>query len=552
MCDFGPTLWTDDLRPPQYIHVLRSQGPNAGRVEKVPFWTYVGTVLRAEYSTGSDKPAPWMTIGALTVKQYGWYYARYWRGAKKNFYDSNGALIRTECFDVKDTTADQLYKPERWDATLGAWVPKNVPWASAANLKAMRETWHISMRKWHKTNQTRMYLSGYRSGIRKPCGADSTGFKIFQKSLRDCGVKGLTFEEVVREYFEPSFLVDARGHDVLSDSGAWRGETGVVTDTGQWRMYSAKTDMTGFDSNVVNGALGVNVKAAGLGNVNAADANGAADDKMLADLVVLTQNGTLQVARSNGTTFTAPVANPVAPPAADRFVVADFNGDFMSDAGFVTFNGGTATLKVMLRSADGAQFNGAVDWWSGPVGADAFVAAGDVNGDGKADLVTRDATTGAYSTAISRATCTNLSVWGACPAGAISSVGLAALNAAGDPPLALDARNTLGDFDRDGRDDVYSVVPDGPNSVKVYVLRGRADGLLGDPQLLGTFSGISSTNMRVQAFNANWDSMDDLAIFSGGKVTLLRTVERTTVPASMVVAGSLTDAGMPASGFEAF
>jgi len=37
-----------------------------------------------------------------------------------------------------------------------------------------------------------MFLTGYRSGYQNPCGSDSTGYKIFQKSLFDCTVKNLT------------------------------------------------------------------------------------------------------------------------------------------------------------------------------------------------------------------------------------------------------------------------------------------------------------------------------------------------------------------------
>src|SRR5688500_12744845 len=44
------TGWTDELHPPPTVRVLRKYGPNAGRVEVVDFWKYVGTVLRTEYS----------------------------------------------------------------------------------------------------------------------------------------------------------------------------------------------------------------------------------------------------------------------------------------------------------------------------------------------------------------------------------------------------------------------------------------------------------------------------------------------------------------------
>src|SRR5262245_39553117 len=67
--EFKDYVWTNDLKPPPFVFVMRTSGPNAGHVEKVPFWNYVGTVVRTEYSGSGDRGPIWQRLGALTVKQ---------------------------------------------------------------------------------------------------------------------------------------------------------------------------------------------------------------------------------------------------------------------------------------------------------------------------------------------------------------------------------------------------------------------------------------------------------------------------------------------------
>src|SRR3954453_3976470 len=65
LCSPGqmPTRWADDLHPPTTIRVLRTKGPHAGHVETANFWDSAAVVMRAEYSTGMDKPPLWMQVG---------------------------------------------------------------------------------------------------------------------------------------------------------------------------------------------------------------------------------------------------------------------------------------------------------------------------------------------------------------------------------------------------------------------------------------------------------------------------------------------------------
>src|SRR3954449_5378364 len=164
LCSPGqkPTGWKDDLHPPQTIRVLRTKGPHAGHVETANFWDYVAVVMRAEYSTGMDKPPLWMQVGSITVKQYGWYKTMFWGGGRKSFTVDNGdgtSTTTTECYDVQDGTADQIYKPQQTGPD-GTVYPGNIP--TQPIYRAMAQTWHMTMRKWQADkNVSRLFLSGY-------------------------------------------------------------------------------------------------------------------------------------------------------------------------------------------------------------------------------------------------------------------------------------------------------------------------------------------------------------------------------------------------------
>ena len=131
-----------------------------------------------------------MRIGALTVKEYAWYHTMHGAAARcvtttdqqrRQHYDTT-----VECYDVKDTTGDQIYKPQEVGPD-GTVYKGNTP--STSVYQAMRETWHISLRKWtiKPRAATASFCRGYRSGKKMPCGSDATGFNLMkQASLRDC------------------------------------------------------------------------------------------------------------------------------------------------------------------------------------------------------------------------------------------------------------------------------------------------------------------------------------------------------------------------------
>ena len=165
-------------RPPSSIRVLRV---HSGRIQTVNFRKYVVTVMGKEWP--SYLPQPVIEAGAVAVKQYAWYHAIY--SSRSN---------RGRCYDVKDSTSDQLYKPGR--SRVGA-----------DHYSAMNKTWNVTLRK-----DGRFFMTGYRTGAKVRCGKDRNGYKLFAKSAIQCARRGYGYQQILRTYYGPRLaLVGAGG-----------------------------------------------------------------------------------------------------------------------------------------------------------------------------------------------------------------------------------------------------------------------------------------------------------------------------------------------------
>ena len=156
--------------------------------------------MTPEWSVG---PADVMRIGAVAMKQYAWYWTMVWRGKKA----ADGS-----CYDVIDTTQDQLYRPER-DKVVQALAD------------AVDATWTVSLRK-----NGRLFPSGYRGGASVACGADANGSVLYQASLYKCGRAGMSFDEMLHRYLDPVDIVRPGAGDSTGDG---LGDVAVVTPGGE-------------------------------------------------------------------------------------------------------------------------------------------------------------------------------------------------------------------------------------------------------------------------------------------------------------------------------
>jgi hypothetical protein len=169
------TGWTSKVRPPKSIKVLRTR---TGEVETVNFRVYVAEVMASGEWPSRLKMAT-LEAGALATKQYAWYYAL--RGHHRSSYVSRG-----RCYDVRDDTRDQLYRPERATPT-------------ARQYRAIDSTWALTLRK-----NGRFFLTGYRAGSVSSCAADANGWKLYAKSVNACAKKGWSSKRILNRYLSPN------------------------------------------------------------------------------------------------------------------------------------------------------------------------------------------------------------------------------------------------------------------------------------------------------------------------------------------------------------
>ncbi len=170
--------WSSEITPPPTIRVFRTA---TGVVDSVDFKVYVKNVLSREW-IGS-----WTTeslrAGALAVKNYAWYQVLHWRG-----YVADGS---GDCFDVFDSTRDQVYDPSR------------PTWSSAA--AAVDATWGTLALK-----GGRIFPTYYNAGTAyEACGANANGWKMYQWGTQACGLAGKSAAQIMAIYYTGVVVSDA-------------------------------------------------------------------------------------------------------------------------------------------------------------------------------------------------------------------------------------------------------------------------------------------------------------------------------------------------------
>jgi Stage II sporulation protein len=191
------TDWHSRTQAPDTIRVYRSR---TDTVETVSFRQYVGIVMASgEFPTWLPRAV--LEVGATAVKQYAWYYAL--EGHHRSGYrTSSGA-----CYDVRDDTMDQTYRPEKAN-------PK------PNQLAAIEATWGLTLRK-----HGRFFLTGYRTGTADRCARDADGWRIYTRSAQDCATSRDWSRRQIQEAYYRSGL-----EFVWSEPGPAGGGTHDRTD----------------------------------------------------------------------------------------------------------------------------------------------------------------------------------------------------------------------------------------------------------------------------------------------------------------------------------
>ena len=139
-----------------------------GRVDRVDFKTYVKNVLPNEWV--SSWPEASLEAGAVAVKSYAWYWALH----------STRKTSGGECYDVRDDTADQVYRPSS---------------AVSSTSASVDSTWSTRM-----TRNGNILMAHYCSTT-TACGAWVTGNWMSQYGSRDLANAGKDYQAILYYYY---------------------------------------------------------------------------------------------------------------------------------------------------------------------------------------------------------------------------------------------------------------------------------------------------------------------------------------------------------------
>jgi FG-GAP-like repeat/Stage II sporulation protein len=374
------TGWTSEYVAPPTIRVYRTVGPARGAVQVVPFRQYVTVVLSAEF--GAAAPIEALRAGAVAVKDYGWYYTLVWRG--------HSAPGGHGCYDVVDSTWDQLYWPERYHP-------------SDRDVQAVLDTWPVTVRK-----NGAFLPTGYRPGVRgTACGKDADGWRLYQASAYRCALDGMLYPAILRTYYGPGFHIVIPG--IPDPSGDGLGEIGIAASGPGPAAPEAPPTTPAPDASpsvlpspgVAAPSPSVDVQAV----ASAAPSTQASPAQPSSSGAV--RPGFYDVVWSQGPQAPwqppdAPAGTSLDPVTTLGWAFADVNHDGRADVVRLERLGTAGYRITVALSAGRGRFAAAATWWStfgsGPeLSPDAAVQllAGDFDGDGRAEVAILESAPGA-------------------------------------------------------------------------------------------------------------------------------------------------------------
>jgi hypothetical protein len=522
------TGWKSTKTPPATIRVLRAKKRQGvprrvvGTVEEVPFREYVGVVLAAEWP--DHYPLEALKAGALAVKQYAWYYSIVYRGGEVRLEDGEMA-----CYDVQDTTVDQVYYPEHW-------AP------SAKHLRAIGSSWPLTVRKFRAAaGSSTFFLTGYRSGASVPCGRDADGWKLYQQSVRRCGLDGLRMRDILRTYLEPRLEIVTLGrHDIIGNE---KGDAAAFVRNDQDELV-AHVWTPGAEPPEPGSRTAQAIAVGGLVGALSSDVDGDGRDDLVWMRQTAPTEGRIKVALSNGADYGESedwYAGTTKGSLDGAFLLSgDLNGDERRDMAILTHDGGGHAAAYLFKQRAAGGFRTPARWWSGPLDLDHVSGAwaGDVSGDGRADLIIReDPATGGVRIRIALA--------------ARAGRGLGQLKTRFSEPSLRPTRVRVvpGDADRDGREDVFLVVRNGGPG-RVDRLKGRPAGALVRSRLWKAPKSdpIDIRRTRLGVADVDYDGLSDLLLFTkdgdGTRIRVLRSRYTSMEKAPVITAPSASWQGL--------
>ncbi|MFF3865748.1 SpoIID/LytB domain-containing protein [Micromonospora sp. NPDC001898] len=164
----GPTGCTTDGTNSTLPSTILVYRVGLGRVDRVDFKTYVKNVLPNEWVT--SWPNASLQAGAVAVKSYGWYWALH----------STRKTPGGQCYDVRDDTADQVYRPSS---------------AQASTSSAVDSTWSTRM------TRSGNILRAHYCATTTACGGWVTGDWMSQYGSRDLANAGNNYQAILHYYY---------------------------------------------------------------------------------------------------------------------------------------------------------------------------------------------------------------------------------------------------------------------------------------------------------------------------------------------------------------
>jgi Stage II sporulation protein len=514
------TKWSSTMTPPRTIKVLRTAATSPpakvkGTVQTVDFYEYVATVMAAEWP--EKYPVETIKAGAIATKQFAWYHIKVPRGGVKW---KNGTK---DCYDVVDSTIDQWYRPEKFGPDSSNW-----PVEGSKIRQAMDLTWDQSLRKYrYSPPSSRFFLTGYRAGSGSAaCGEDATGFKLFHNSTRKCGYAGWKYREILRRYLNPSLeIVTPGANDVI---GTKHGDASAMQHSDGQRTTRVWTP--GQTAPEGGSYAGLTLPTDGLIDYVAGDLDGDGRQDLAWLRKTGASGGVISVALSDGTNY-GPAqdwwsGDTIVPVNGADLLIGDFHGDGREDVAI--FGRGdtdsTSRLVVLKRSKydNPSRLSAPVLWWEASQEFDkvASVWLGDLSGDGRSDLIVRQNVEGGgvrLKTAVTKSPLPS----------SFPRMGTYKARWEDTTLVPAKVKMTVGDADRDGRDDVMMLVGGGGQAV-LERLQGRK---LGGLKRVRVWTAPKSdpipvAKTRLGAADIDYDGREDYILFSqrgtGTRIRILK------------------------------